>query len=126
RLVLRDRAIVFHRMGVWRPGLRAGGGGDHGALESGQFRAELADADARHPQRARLPHSLQPRPRRVQRVAAARHSLAAARIPGRESLGAEAEQLDPMVSRGASLAGSVAARRFWQLTRHPSEGWGPY
>ena len=47
----------------------------------------------------RFPHSLHPGPRRLHRAAAARHSLAAAGVPGREPLGAEAKQLDPIQNR---------------------------
>ncbi len=73
-------------------------------------RPELADADARHPRRARFPDPVQPVARRVQRAAAAEHPVAAGRLPGRESLDPEAAKLDPMVSRGAWLAGSVAEK----------------
>ena len=47
--------------------------------------------------RERLPHSLHARDRRLHRAPAPQHPVAAAGVPGREPLGAEAEELDRMV-----------------------------
>ena len=48
-------------------------------------------------QREGLPHSLHAGDRRLHRAPAPRHPVAAADLPGREPLGAEAEELGPMV-----------------------------
>ena len=54
----------------------------------------------------RIPYT--PGHRRLHRAPAPRHPVAADRLPGRESLGAEAEELDPMVSRGPSAGWDVS------------------
>ena len=46
--------------------------------------------------------------RRLHRAPAPQHPVAAAGLPGREPLGAEAEELDPMVRRGVRLDGAMA------------------
>src|SRR3954452_22011360 len=97
-------------MGVWRALLFADCGANLRAQQPGQFRPELAHADDADPWRARFPDPLQPVARRIQRAAAPRRTVAPDRLPRRESLGAEAAKLDPMVSRGASLGRSIAAK----------------
>src|SRR6218665_1057492 len=110
-------------MGVWRALFRAGGAGELRAQQPGELRAEFPHADARHPWRARFPHSVQPVARPVQRAAAAERPVAAGRVPGRESLDPEAAKLDPMVSRGAWLAGSVSAAAGWRtISKSPILG----
>ena len=75
------------------------------------FVHELEDAAAGDHQRERLPHPLHAGDRRLHRAPAPQHPVAAAGLPGREPLGAEAEELDPMVRRGVRLAGAMAGDR---------------
>ena len=58
---------------------------------------QLEDADAGDHQREGLPHPLHAGPRRLHRAPAPQYPVASARLPRREPLGAEAEELDPMV-----------------------------
>ena len=54
------------------------------------------------------PHPLYAGPGQLHRAPAPRHSVEAAGLPGREPLGAEAQELDPMVWRGVRVDGPVA------------------
>ena len=58
---------------------------------------ELEDAAAGRHQREGLPHPLHAGDRRLHRAPAPQHPVAAADLPGREPLGAEAEELGAMV-----------------------------
>ena len=93
---LRDRGAVVRRMGARRPSLLRGAGRVR-EMEPGQLRTELEDAAAGDHQRERLPHPLHAGHRGVHRAAAPQHPVAAAGLPRREPLGAEAEELGPMV-----------------------------
>ena len=68
---------------------------------------QVEDANAGDHRREGLSHSLFAGPRQLHRAPAPRHAVEAAGLPRREPLGAEAEELDPMVWRGAGLAGTL-------------------
>ena len=80
-------------------------------VEPGQLRRRVEDADAGDHRREGFPHPLHAGAGELHRAPAARHPVAAAGVPEREPLGAEAEELAAMVWRGAGLDGQVDGRR---------------
>ena len=65
--------------------------------------AAVEDPDAGHHRRKGFPHSLHAGAGELHRAPAARHPVEAGGVPRRESLGAQAEEFDPMVWRGVRL-----------------------
>src|SRR4030095_4956006 len=79
----------------------------------------MENAHAGGHRREGLPHPLYPGDRQLHRLAASRHSIAPAGQPGREPLGAAAEEFDSVVWRGAGLVGEVSEAV--ELSRHREE-----
>lgn len=124
RDVLLDGGTVVPGMGVRRPLLHA----PRPVREMGSFalRRQVAHAHARDPRRQGLPRAGHPGAVDLHGLAAARHRVAAALLPGREPLGAEAAQQPAVARRGARLARCTpeavvdaqtpgAQRRPWRL-----------
>ena len=101
--VFDARAMAYETEELWFDEWEHGGKAyyeDPAAFEKWNpvnYVAELEDADAGDHRREGFPHPLHAGPRRLHRAPAPRHPVAAARLPGREPLGAEAEEFDPMV-----------------------------
>src|SRR5207302_7888333 len=92
---------VVRGMGERRTAVRAPAGVRE--IQPGGFRRPVAHADARHPRRAGLPHSLHAGTRRLHGVTAPRHREYAAAVSGREPLGVETRQQRAVVPHGARL-----------------------
>src|SRR5688572_27975815 len=76
-------------------------------MEPGQSRHRVEDADASDHFREGFPHSLYPGAGEFHCAPAPRDPVEAAGLPRREPLGAQAEELDAMVWRGARVAGEI-------------------
>ena len=111
--VFDARAMAYETEELWFDEWEHGGKAyyeDPAAFEKWNpvnFVEQVEDADAGDHRREGLPHPLHPGARRLHRAPAARHPVAAAGQSGREPLGAQAEELAAMVSRGDRLDGSL-------------------
>src|SRR5204862_8053697 len=106
-------------------------------LESGALRGRHEDADAGDPRRARLPGAGEPQSRVLRRAEGEGGARAPRLFPRREPLGAQAQELAALVSRGAGLARALARRLIpwsirgprrvsaWRVRRRNRRGFAP-
>ena len=107
-LVNHDGGTVVHRVGERWPGVREGR--QLREVQPAQPCGQVAGADAGGAGREGLPRAGGPGPGHLHRVAAARDRVAAAVLPGREPLGAQAAEQHPVAQRGEGLAAALDRR----------------